>query len=304
MQWANWDFAGFTDENSRLKAYVQGYSAIWVPPEVRLGEWPNAEGKPVACVIFPIPPEWQECLPVRGEPIILGSPEGENLLVKAGWQRKKNTEGVLNDFVKLADASDEKILAFTQKWGPLWLCVKHQDCVWSPNTVRLGWDGKKDCCLWFPAEPLAFYRRYARLVKGILDAAALLAEGKPVPSSLWQEAGWSGEENQFDIAVQRFFLASSVNGWLQGSDVTLWLAWDREKHPSLNVDTGWGCFQRMWVELAQCLAGARELCICDMCHQLYVRYDRKPQKGRKNYCPECRSKNAKQRAYAEQKKKG
>lgn len=296
MEWKDWDEADFTDENSRLRAYVQGHSAIWVPPEVKLDKWPDTNG--LDCVLFLVPPEWMERLPVPGNPFILVTDDGDNVLEKVGWRRKENTEGVLNDFVKLADATDEEILAFAKKWGPLWLCVKHRDCIWSPNSVRVKWNGKEDCCLWVPAEPLHLYRRYARMARAILNAAYCLVEGKPVPTSLWVEAGWSGEESQFDVALQRFFLASSVNGWLSNSDVTLWLNWGSEVRPRLSVDTGWGCFQKIWLELAQCLTGARQLCVCDMCNRLYVRYGRKPQAGRKNYCPDCREQNAKQRAWA------
>lgn len=304
MNWANWDIAGFTDENSRLQAYLEGYSAIWVPPDVKLGKWPDSSNKLVDCVIYPIPPEWQKNLPLRADPFVLSTDKGENvlnILESIGWVKKEETEGVLNDFVKLAEGTDEDILAFAKKWGPLWICVKHQDCIWSPNRMKFKWEGGIDSCLWFPAEPLYFYRHYARLVKAILDIASYLLEGKPAPPSLWKMAGWCEEENKFDVTIQRFFLASSVNGWLSGSDVTLWLKWDKEQRPRMNIDTGWGCFQKMWVELAQCLAGVRQLCVCDKCNQLYVRYDRKPQKGRKNYCPTCRSKNAKQKVYAEKK---
>src|SRR5262245_47356558 len=34
--------------------------------------------------------------------------------------------GLLEGFIKLADAPDEAILAYARRWGPLWLC-KHGD---------------------------------------------------------------------------------------------------------------------------------------------------------------------------------
>src|SRR4051812_13779671 len=43
--------------------------------------------------------------------------------------------GLLEDFVKLARASDETILGYARRWGPLWLCghalpFSHQDNCW------------------------------------------------------------------------------------------------------------------------------------------------------------------------------
>ncbi|ADQ05193.1 hypothetical protein Calow_1647 [Caldicellulosiruptor owensensis OL] len=304
MRWTErdeWDLVNFTDENSRLKAYVPKTSGVWVPPDVRLGKWPNIDNKLLDCIMFPIPEEWQKLLPVKNDPFILASENGENLLADIGWQKKENVEGVLDDFVKLADANDDEILEFVAKWGPLWLCVKHRECIWAPlpSSIKVGYDGCIDYCLWFPAEPLSFYRFYAKQVKAILDAAALLVEGKPVPPSLWKAIGWCEKESEWDISIQRFFLISTVNGWLEATGTTLWLEWGKESYPTLYIDTGWGCFSKIWVELAQCLSNAKQLCVCDLCHQPYIRKDRKPQKGRKNYCPTCRSKNAKQRVYAQ-----
>src|ERR1700682_5045484 len=33
--------------------------------------------------------------------------------------------GLLEDFLKLASASDEAILSYARRWGPLWLCAAH-----------------------------------------------------------------------------------------------------------------------------------------------------------------------------------
>lgn len=286
MATEKWDEADFTDTEGRLgAAYVRGSSAIWVPPEVQLGKWPDAKGNLLDCVLYPVPHKWKPYLPLPGEPFLEGVEFG-NDLKEIGWTTREDTRGLVNEFVRLADAPDEKVLAFARKWGPMWLCVKHRDCLWDVVSVRLRWDGSKECCLWFPAEPIQFFRRYAGITKAVLDIAAHLIEGKPVSASLWREAGWCEKEAEFDIATQRFFLASSISGWL-GQGIHLWVSWGKEKRPTLAVDTGLGFLRRVWLEIVQCVTGAKQLSTCDCCGRPYVRYGRKPQAGRKNYCPDC-----------------
>lgn len=311
MDKIQWDLAGFTDEESRLTAYVQGYSAIWIPPEVQLAKMDgNSDDDPMDCIVYPLPEEWEEeLIPLPGE-LSISSPSGKTYsllrsLKSIGWKVREDADGVLNDFVKLAEASNEEILNFARKWGPLWLCMKHEECLWSPFSARTLRDGEKDCCLWFPMEPASVYRRCGRQVKTMLDAASFLMANKPVPSWLWRAIGGSGKESESSIPYQRLSLAFQVTKLLKQSQIRFSFWWDEAAaRPSLEIAVGWGCLPKVCIELAQCLSGAKQLCVCDRCGKAYVRYDRKPQAGRNNYCPECRTKNAKQKVYARKKRTG
>ncbi len=281
MDRADLELQGFTDSNGRLNSYAGGGGAIWIPPDARIGSWPDEKGNMVECVIYPLPEAWHHDLPINNQNI----DDLKNLhdLEEIGWQKMNNSSTVLEDFIRLAEATPDMIRQFVLKWGPLWHCVEHKDCFWVPTW----YPNQKNGCRWFPAEPLKEFRLRAIQAEATFDIAVRLSKGRPVPMNLWQRLGWTGEEGKFSLWGQKFFLTSIINGFLtRPGGPSLFVYWNDQK-PEIVIDTGLGFIRSVWLIIAQCLTGAKGLYFCNSCGDPYIRHMRKPQEGRKSFCPEC-----------------
>ncbi len=252
-------------------------ATIWVPPNVTIVSLLGKRGAPTECVIYPLS---DKCIPPIGN-----SPYERACLRDAifnlgtfGWQRRTDTTNVLRDFLKLTEATPEMIERFTIQWGPLWLCRRHRDCFWTPP-------GRK--CLWIPAEPLEEFRIRAKQAKAAFDIAESLGEDRPVPKNLWQAHGFSGIEENFNLSDQKFIISSSISRYLNivGAP-SLRVYWKTGK-PELRIFAGYGFIRVVWLRIAQTITGAKGLYFCDGCGDPYFRHKRKPQEGRKQFCPDC-----------------
>jgi DNA-directed RNA polymerase subunit RPC12/RpoP len=285
-----WTMAGFTQGGGRLDAFG-AHHALWVSPEARLtAARPGGciqrygENEVTPVIVYPIPESWRP--PVAKVDM--------NDLRGVGWQTKSDTAGLLNAFVRLAKENiTEDVLtqveAFAVTWGPLWICgspeVEHLDCHWSYEGVVYR---PKSPCTWLPMEEVPEFVRKAWQAKAVLDAAALLQNNQSVPKTLWCQMGWEGLEAQFNLSAQRFLLASTINRYLASpGGCVLWITWYQADQPRLHLSSGKGFLSAVWTEIAQLLCQAKGIYHCDECGAFYVREGRKPQRGRKNYCPKC-----------------
>lgn len=211
-------------------------------------------------------------------------------LEEAGWIRRDDTTGLLEAFVALADGTPERIRRFALKWGPLWRCVNHQGCFWTPYTTpRLPFGSSY--CSWIRAEPLSEFRRRAVQVKAAFDAAACLLAGKRVPAECWRvlSPSWGPVAERRGVPEQRRFLAAVVNAYLTlPGRTSLHMTWGPSNpKASLTIDFGLGFFGLVWLQIAQLITGARGLFVCDGCGRPYIRAGRRPRAGERNYCPQC-----------------
>jgi hypothetical protein len=95
--------------------------------------------------------------------------------------------GLLEGFIRLADGSDEAVLRYARRWGPLWLCE---------HGVPWQYDGKEcippatDSSPWCE-ESLDKWREYAREARAVLRIARKLDSGQPGSEDDWDET-WTG----------------------------------------------------------------------------------------------------------------
>jgi DNA-directed RNA polymerase subunit RPC12/RpoP len=71
--------------------------------------------------------------------------------------------------------------------------------------------------------------------------------------------------------------------WLRMSGTRPKFVWDPE--PKFYLECG--TFGEIGVQIMQAVSNAQGLTICSGCGRAYMRKGRKPQEGRRNYCPEC-----------------
>jgi hypothetical protein len=262
---------------------------IMIPPtvDIRAHRSPVVETHdPTPMVCYPLPPGWQ-----RTAPII-----DLTALDRGGWLAVETTEGLLNNFINLAELASEApdaqaiqaVRRFVCHWGPLWLCRNRRhgrDCFWTVATA-ICWPGNP--CQWVPREEVVLFLQYARQAKAAFLAGHEVRQGKPAPRELLRTLGARDEQLGYDVPQQREFLRRMLNRYVMGPlGFQVGTVWTDRRGPRLMLHSGLGFFRAVWLEITQLVCGARLVSQCDSCGQLYLRKGRRPQEGRRNYCASC-----------------
>lgn len=303
---ADFDQAELTDiKKGRLSSLVGARGGIWVPPDAKLD---FVEGKPY--VFYPVPKNWPSTISIQQ----LNFEE----LKKLGWTYKESTDKLLDDFVKLANATPNKVLNFVKKWGPLWFCVSHS----THNPDLAGMTGVEIVsfihpvgplhgdvslgfcwCSWVPAENVSFFVREAKRAKAALSIYTCLKLEKEEDPTDWAALGFSGKLKFADTAsaeekkfIKKMFLCRFVESRLSEVGFSI-----DPQDLKLQIVFDLGFIRAAWMQLAQSMTAMRGIYVCDGCGKVYVRALKKPVEGKFNFCPQCGKKGAK-RAYYRRKK--
>jgi hypothetical protein len=219
------------------------------------------------------------------------------------WVRP--THALLEGFVDLTNASDDDIASFARDWGVLELCDHglprtHNPgdsslppfslFAGAPQRARLGC---KPSTYGAPGEewrragphhePLAAWRRFARLARATLDAAGAVHEGRGLDRAIRDELLEPGMTRPEDAEL----LAIVVSGWLRVGDVRVAFEWSGRPQTTFQARSMLG-----GVAHAIALTVASSAVVtCSSCGAAYVPA-RRPPKGRRRYCPACREEGA------------
>ena len=151
------------------------------------------------------------------------------------WKQKTDTKEVLHDFLRLAhaDTTDQNVLKFSERWGPLWRC-RQQLCAgeFPPCSAYMG---HTDYCFWNPYEPTREYVIEAQRAKSLLDVRD---KHKPVSQDLWKPI------YHIDMSDQR---ATQESDWNAEWDAKYGLstpvhdpdATCIKQYPAYGVEQGW-----------------------------------------------------------------
>jgi len=152
-------------------------------------------------------------------------------------------------------------------------------------------------------EPLASWHHFAKAARGLLGIAAALHLGQDVEPDHWKAVfsarlATASDERESEN-LDRYILAASedrqvccsainnvMSQWFDWGNVRPEVRWSTESaEPSFRL--GGGTFGLLTVQLAIAMSRAQTLCTCSGCGHIYIRHDRMPQRGRRNYCPIC-----------------
>jgi DNA-directed RNA polymerase subunit RPC12/RpoP len=204
-------------------------------------------------------------------------------------------KALLENFFKLADASDEMVLQFAQRWGLLNLCQHgfpfdhagpHLRCpvLWcSTGEPVSAWKDRAK-------EFLALARIANRLLNSQCghekDWAAVYARKTDADAV----TGWTGSRiPPRRIDIQRELVAQIANEWLMAGNVGTAVLWrSRDKRPSIRMG-GNGLFGALALQLSLALGDFNMTAVCTHCGKQYP-IKRRPKSGQRNFCPECRAK--------------
>jgi hypothetical protein len=225
-------------------------------------------------------------------------------------------KGMLEEFVALADAGENKYLEYACKWGLLDLCKEHHK-ITNHNyncepiiPYRMAVFGVTDKpakehrkMLLAAGEPISAWRYYARFARALLNIAAKLHEGELGSDEDWKmlhgdRAGFLGwdhverrkEKNFSDINFERTLIIDGVNTyWLGSGGVQPRMYW-KESRPIITLECPkpYGkLFGNLAVQLMMVISQLDSVAICSACGQSYEP-KRRPKTNQRRYCPDCK----------------
>jgi hypothetical protein len=225
------------------------------------------------------------------------------------------SKGMLEEFVVLADAEEQKFLEYASRWGLLELCKEHfaptshnNNCepiipfrtvVWGP-TGKAAKDHHK--MLLAVGEPISAWRDYARFARALLNIAAKLHQGEIGKDEDWKtlhfdEAGYLGwdhaerrkSKNFSDIDFEKSLVAGGVNYWLESGGVQPKVSW-KASRPIITFECPkpYGkLFANLAIQLMMAVSQVDAVAICSACGQSYMP-KRRPKSNQRRYCQNCK----------------
>ena len=212
-----------------------------------------------------------------------------------------NTKGMLDQFIKLADAEPKRFLEFARRWGQLGLCSEHGEV--ATHTGR---------CLPSREESVEAWRAFSKRVRAILHVGAQLhqignGDKRAIPgtpedwASIFPELPPRRLRNSYqDIDKAKVSLADAIhNDFVMLGSVHLEFTWNGER-PMLSLD-GWFAFGHIAMQLAFAVLKSN-LALCSGCGNPYERKKRDgstgraPKRGQNNWCANCKLNGADRRS--------
>ena len=223
-------------------------------------------------------------------------PPVHHFIESPDYNFKDSDEGVLDAFVTLADATDEQILAFAQRYGALEMCEHGFPPLWHvPSWGRKGPNlAYKEWCLDsnIVLQPTELYRQHAREARALLRVASFLHQKKRVPDEDWQILKESRTADLPDDHEVRRRIEHVVAKWVFWGNVEPALLWEDGRTDIVLQGAGlWGALAR---QLAFAIARIDRWALCHGCGKVYVP-KRKPATGRRTWCLEKSCKIASRR---------
>lgn len=248
-------------------------------------------------------------------PVILGNDDGfllwhwEDKVTSNPLRPEAHGLDLLIEFMNLADAPVETVLAFARKWGVLEICRHGLPCTHNlryADTFSGRWcfplaytDAK------FFSEPILYWHFYAKQMRALLNIAVRLKQGVPGLVEDWKVVQASGLMRKPEVEVlggelfaaiygrtvedDRLFVLKLLDRWLSIGDVRPNLVWDDE-HCSVSFDNT--LFGMLAMQLMLEISSSGGIAFCSGCGKSYTPKLRRPKVGQRNYCRDCGKKAA------------
>ena len=334
---SKYQIRGLTNESGDLETYMESLRDIWVAPVVTFTKNNLGRNKSNSrswrldqlwytevvtstrehliedCINYSIDPNYES-----GDRFEQFDP------LKAGWYKKDDTDNALTDFLRLVQR-DADVLSFARKWGPLWYCPGHDACLTGVFAGQRNSDSGG--CLWVCSEPISAFLVEARRAEAAMDIVSCIWGDAPhsAPGNYWDTfiayssknhlnysfvseqkdtrfEHWLTLREQERLTAQRKYLTAVFNLFLNNAySVRFQVDVSKSGYADLKIHQGLGVLSAVWLQIIQVATGKCNICICDGCNSMYQRVQRKPQKGRLNFCSNCGLKASK-RIYGQRRK--
>jgi hypothetical protein len=193
---------------------------------------------------------------------------------------RKVSPRLWKDFLQLAEADDEKFVAFAERWGHLK----------EPSAAA-----ELSGC-----ERLDRWRFFARLASALRNCSIAVAQEKPGAAQHWEQiCKWLRRLYDPDLAkpigekrgagltlYRRALITQALNRWFDTSPGNTLIGW-RHDYKMVIEPAVTSLFGIIGVQLAYGIVGAAEMLVCYHCTRFFTP-PRKPPTGKRVFCPECR----------------
>lgn len=225
--------------------------------------------------------------------------EGDRLVWNYGEGHWKNPDkSLLRGFIDLADALPDDILSFARRWGLLHLCnqhhvpVTHRDRQFrlTNERFRFGQCRIAQCKGGF-FELIEDWRTFAKQARAIARLSSTEmrdAHGVAEDIALLWNASARPILRVRPKRSNRRLIVDAVNTWLGLADMRVFVTIRQRGYAQ---QFSGGLFGAIGLRLAASMAGSTGFAFCFTCGRTYKPF-RTPSIGRRNYCPQCRSKAA------------
>jgi hypothetical protein len=196
--------------------------------------------------------------------------------------------------------SEEDLVAFVMKYGELKLCehglavthIRETDVEFTEAWVPDG----SSCRTWGVNGSVEAWFRWVACARALLTAAAAIQQDRPPSEDDWERlhaalapGGSTGKEISGSVKDGGLVFAKACLGeyasmWLRMSGIRPRLDWyGGEQEFYLEG----GVIGELGLQILQAVTNSSRLAVCSGCGLPYLRQGRRPQEGRRNYCPDC-----------------
>jgi hypothetical protein len=213
-------------------------------------------------------------------------------------------EGLLEQFVGLADAPAERIRDFAARWGVLLICEHRLPISHNPPPL-IEYDGEGLRCELLglfdgprqPWELLEVWRQFSGQAFALMKIANRLMLGQVGRPEDWKivyaRTGQTAPWWRQSVDVEKWTVAEVVNEWLILGNVRPRVEWpmrpDRYKRERPYVKLGGShLFGALAVQLALAVGQTEGMAICTHCRNQYIPSCRSAKARQRNFCPDCR----------------
>jgi hypothetical protein len=233
-------------------------------------------------------------------------------------------EGCLEAFIRLHDASPEKVRAFAEQWGPLLLCRHHKPYLHHELCMPLVDRALRINAV--NAEPVEAWNRYARQLRAILSAAANLRLDQRAQPDDWEaivgaepiarpplttpeetelampcssdhretmytldapaDEWWPEHVRERTLHTERAALGECLDNWRRYGGVELYTIWWEDEQAPFTTVMSEGLPGVLAHQLIVAITSPEGVSRCDGCGEPYMPL-RRPRSDRKHYCPAC-----------------
>ena len=212
---------------------------------------------------------------------------------------------VLDGFVNLAEAPDERILEFAQRWGVLDLCKHGLPTTHLVGQLRWGIPASTGCDLVKPPdtrfpgwahygfETCEWWRGWAARARGLLRVSAALKSFRRGAPEDWKSVASFGREGlprprlSDDVMAEWRLLSEYVNGWCELANVAPYLVPRRDGMlVRFGSRTLGQLFGTIGLQMLARISQIGSMALCASCSEIY-KPKRLPHPGRLNFCEDC-----------------
>jgi hypothetical protein len=195
-------------------------------------------------------------------------------------RRTKGGKGLLDDFLRLASATDQKILAFARRWGPLYLC-RHAMPFQHNAPGRPGYDPQNPCM------PTGFSGGGSWAYERLADWRWYSSQAQEILRSVESARKTSKRERLKSSAFTKAVFA--VNEWLSKGGALISLEFDPggDGEIAIGVSESAGVFGLLGLQLMSTLTRSTGPLSCASCGAGFIPVRLAPS-GVRRYCARCR----------------